>query len=123
MNTGRSYTDEASGPIEFDVMRTIYGYTLMFLYTMVTLGKLNEVEHKFYLAAVGIFSCLCGSVIGIGFSLLFGFTYTALSGLIPFICLGIGIDDMFVIIRKFPCVTSTKKLWVFYPLSDCLHNL
>ena len=91
--------------------------------TMVTLGKLNKVEHKFYLAAVGIFSCLCGSVIGIGFSLLFGFTYTALSGLIPFICLGIGIDDMFVITRKFPCVTSTKKLWVFYPLSDCLHNL
>ena len=54
MNTGRSYTDEASGPIEFDVRRTIYGYTLMFLYTMVTLGKLNRVEHKFYLGKIDI---------------------------------------------------------------------
>ena len=61
------------------------------------------------LAAVGIFSCLCGSIIGIGFSLLFGFTYTALSGLIPFICLGIGIDDMFVIMRCFDNIPDEDR--------------
>ena len=109
LNAGRSYTDEASGPIELDVRRTIYGYLLMFTYTMLSLGKLNKVEHKFYLAAVGIFSCLYGSVIGIGFSTALGFTYSVLSGLIPFICLGIGIDDMFVIIKCFNNIPEDER--------------
>ena len=109
INVGRSYSDEASGPIEFDVNRTMIGYAFMFLYTMLTLGKLNLVEHKTHLAATGIMSCLCGCIIGLGLSMAFGFTYTSVSGILPFICLGIGIDDMFVIVRCFNNIKETEK--------------
>ena len=109
MNVGRSYSDEASGPIESDVIRTVIGYVVMFLYTMLTLGKLNLVDHKFYLAGAGIASCLFGFVIGVGLSMALGFTYTSLSGILPFICLGIGIDDMFVIMRCFNNIKEDEK--------------
>ena len=109
MNVGRSYSDEASGPIEFDVIRTVIGYVFMFLYTMLTLGKINLVDHKFFLAGAGIASCLFGLVIGIGLSMALGFTYTSVTGVLPFICLGIGIDDMFVIMRCFNNIKEDEK--------------
>ena len=108
-NVGRSYSDEASGPIEFDANNTVIGYAFMFLYTMLTLGKFNLVEHKCHMAAAGIWSCLFGCIVGIALSSAIGFTYTSLSGILPFICLGIGIDDMFVIVRCYNNIPESEK--------------
>ena len=109
MNLGLSFNTEASGPIEYDINRQICGYVVMFLYTMFTLGQLNIVEHKFYLAGAGILSIFFGYIIGVGLTMAFGFPYTPVTGLLPFICLGIGIDDMFVIMRCFKNIPEKEK--------------
>ncbi len=108
-NVARSFVDEASGPIEFDILRMIAGYGLMFLYTMLTLGKLNRVEHKLYLALVGLLAVLFGFMLAVGTTMALGMLYTPVHGLLPFICLGIGIDDMFVIMRCFNNIPTLER--------------
>ena len=104
-----SYGDEASAPIEYDIKKQLFGYALMFIYTLVSLGKHNRVEHKLYLAAAGIMSVFFGVIFGIGISLALGFPYTPITGILPFICLGIGIDDMFVIVKCFNNIPGEEK--------------
>jgi Niemann-Pick C1 protein len=72
INVARSFIDEASGPIEFDINRMMFGYVLMFIYTTFTLGKLNVVEHKFFLALSGILSVFFGFVVSIGITMAAG---------------------------------------------------
>ena len=91
MNLGLSYSTEASGPIKYDTRRQILGYVLMFTYTMLSLGKINMVENQFYLAIAGILSVFFGVTVGIGLTMAMGFPYTPITGILPFICLGIGI--------------------------------
>ena len=99
MNLGLSFSEESGGAIKYDIRRQILGYILMFAYTMVSLGNLNMVESKFYLAGAGILSVFFGVIFGIGVTMALGLPYTPTTGILPFICLGIGIDDMFVIVR------------------------
>ena len=109
MNLGLSYNDEASGPIEYDVDRQIYAYIIMFTYTMLTLGKLNIVETKFYLAAAGILSVFLGVTCAMAIAAALGIQWYPSNGILPFISLGIGIDDMFVILRCFNNIPDDEK--------------
>ena len=109
MNLGLSYNDEASNPIEYDVDRQIYAYIIMFTYTMLTLGKLNIVETKFYLAAAGILSVFLGVSCAIAIAAALGVQWYPSNGILPFISLGIGIDDMFVILRCFNNIPDAEK--------------
>ena len=104
-----SFGDEASAPIEYDIKKQLIGYALMFIYTLVSLGKHNRVEHKFYLAGAGIMSVFFGVIVGVGLTLALGYPYTPVTGILPFICLGIGIDDMFVIVRCFNNISEEEK--------------
>ena len=66
----------------------------MVAFTILMLGKLNSVEVRLYLSMVGILGIGMGLVIGLSISSVFVFLYTPLHTMRPFICLGIGIDDM-----------------------------
>ena len=109
MRLGLSFTDEGNAPLDHDIERQIYGYIIMFSYTILTLGNLNIVENKFYLAGFGIISVFLGFISGTGITMALGFPYTPVSSIIPFICLGIGIDDMFVIMRCFDNIPERDK--------------
>ena len=81
----------------------------MFLYTLFNLGKLNLVEGKFYLAAAGIVSVFLGVNVGIALTMALGFPFTTATAILPFICLGVGIDDIFVIMRCLNNIPAEKK--------------
>ena len=85
------------------------GYLIMFLYTIVMLGNLNLVHVRLYLTITGLFSIGMGMVISMGISSLLGFPYTPMHGVLPFICLGIGIDDMFVIVSSYYNIMKTRS--------------
>ena len=74
-----------SKPIEYDSQRQMAGYALMFVYTLLSLGKFNRVEVRLYLAAAGILSIFFGVAIGLGLTMALGLTYTPLTGVIPFL--------------------------------------
>lgn len=108
-NAAKSFGEVSGDAIFFDAFFMAGGYLIMFLYTIVMLGNLNLVHVRFYLTITGLFSIGMGMVISMGISSLLGFPYTPMHGVLPFICLGIGIDDMFVIVSSYYNVMKTRS--------------
>jgi predicted RND superfamily exporter protein len=115
-NAAKSFGDVSSGAIFFDTWLMGAGYAIMFTYTILVLGKLNSLEVRLYLSIAGITGIFMGLAIAMGLSSLLGFPYTPMHGMLPFLCLGIGIDDMFVIVqcwgnlRVDPATSITEKM-------------
>ena len=99
INMSRSYTDLASSAIFLDIFRIIIGYILMFAYTSTMLGKFNVLHQRLYLTFSGIISVVLGILVSIGWTGILGLKYTPVHALIPFLMIGLGIDNMFVIVQ------------------------
>jgi predicted RND superfamily exporter protein len=54
---------------------------------------------RLYLSIAGILGVGMGLLIALGVSSVMGYPYTPMHSMLPFLCLGIGIDDMFVIVQ------------------------
>jgi len=65
------------------------------------LGKFNHVEQRGYLSLLGLASVAMSIGFSYGLCSLFGLPYGPLHNMIPFLLLGIGIDDMFVTMQCF----------------------
>ena len=99
INMSRSYTDVASSAIFLDVFKIMLGYILMFVYTSTMLGKFNILHQRFYLTFSGIFSVVLGILVSVGWTGILGLPYTPVHAILPFLMIGIGIDNMFVIVQ------------------------
>ena len=60
----------------------------MFFYASFMLGKPNLVEQRVYLSGMGIAGVGMGVVIAMGLTMLLGFYYTPLHGVMVYLCLG-----------------------------------
>ncbi len=83
-----SFNDISSSAIFFDGVKMGLGYLLMFAYTMLMLGRINSVEHRFYLTAAGIAAVAMGLSAAYGLSAALGLPYTPIHAILPFLCLG-----------------------------------
>jgi len=97
--TARSFNDVSFQTIFFDVWKMLGGYVIMFTFTVMMLGKLNKTEVRLYLSAAGMFSCILGLGAAFGIMFMLGMEYNQTHHILPFIAIGIGIDDMFVIME------------------------
>jgi len=118
-NAVSSFGNESADAIFFDGMITAFGYILMVAYACFTLGPLSCVENRVLLSLAGIVSILLGLVMSIGISSALGYPYTLVHAIMPFLCLGIGIDDMFVIVQCLNNVKSSNKEQVL-PVSQII---
>jgi hypothetical protein len=84
-----SFGDVSSDSLYFDTILMVLGYGLMFVYTMLMLGKPNLVEQRYYLAMAGIIAVGMGITISLGLTMAFGLFYTTIHGVLPFLALGI----------------------------------
>ncbi len=75
------------------------GYMLVLVYVMVMLGRFNSVQHRVFLSIAGIFSVMLGVATCYGVCAVFGIWGSNMNLIMPFLLLGIGIDDMFVIVQ------------------------
>jgi len=101
VNVANSFGDIASGTIWGDVNNLILGFSIVFIYVNFMLGKFNHVEQRGYLSLIGLGSVGMSLGFSYGFCSLLGLAYGPLHNMIPFLLLGIGIDDMFVTIQCF----------------------
>ncbi|XP_062583779.1 protein patched homolog 1-like isoform X2 [Saccostrea cucullata] len=96
-----SRSEEGGGAIRKDVSLLSAGYVLVIVYLFIVFGRLNCVEQRIGLSLAGII--VIGMSIGFsfGFSSAAGWKYGPLHSILPFLLLGIGVDDMFVIVGSY----------------------
>ena len=112
----RSFTDIATETVFLDIFKIVIGFTVMFVYTSLMLGKLNAIHQRLYLTFMGIISVIFGIFVSVGLTGLLGYPYTPVHVLLPFLMIGLGIDDMFVIVQTWYNLRSKVgfRKWIWY---------
>ena len=105
----RSFSDVSSSAIFFDLLRVGVCIVIMYMYTSIMLGRMDIVEQRFYLTAAGIVSIALGMLISIGITAALGYAYSPHHALLPFVMIGIGVDDMFVIVDSWYNIPELEK--------------
>ena len=103
--TQRSFNDLVKGAVEDDYISLAAGNILIFIYVCANLGKFNVVEQRVWLSISGIVAVVMGTVSSYGICQMMGFAWSQMNTLLPFLMLGVGIDDMFVIMQ---CLNNIK---------------
>ena len=83
-----SFSDISASAIFFDGVKMVSGYLLMFIYTVLMLGRVNWIEHRFYLTAAGIGAVGMGLSMSIGLTSILSLPYTPMHAILPFLALG-----------------------------------
>jgi len=96
----RSFGDAFSEVIRGDVLLINGAFLIMALYLVLNLGGLcHKINSRVLLAFASLLSVVLGGVAGYGLSMWFQFDYTPVHSVLPFVVLGIGVDDSFVIVN------------------------
>ena len=81
-------------------MKMITAIALIFLYSFIVLGNCSPVHMRSVAAVVGV-SCVGLSICaGYGIAGHYGYLVSKMHTLMPFLMLGLGVDDMFVIVNS-----------------------
>ena len=106
VNIARMLFETLEGQVFKDLDMLVGGYVIVFLYVLLMLGKLDCIEQKIYLSIGGIFGVMMGIIVSYGLCSTFGFFYSSAHAVMPFLLLGIGIDDMFVMVQCLNTLTG-----------------
>ena len=109
INVARAFSDIAGDTIVGDALMMPVSFMIMFVYVTIMLGKIDCVQQRGLLALAGL-ACI-GLSIGFtyGFCSALGLFYGPMHNLIPFLLLGIGVDDMFVIMQCFENLSPEER--------------
>ena len=97
----KSIDDIVGNTIFLDLQKVIFCFLVMYIYTSVMLNGLTWSSMRLFLTAIGLFSVVLGVIIANGIISVIGYEYMAHFSMLPFLMVGLGIDDMFVIMRVF----------------------
>ena len=104
----KSFPDAVNERITGDLPKVLGSFVLMFVYVTVALGKLNCIDNKSLLGLSGLFSVLMALLTSYGLCCICGLFISPLHNFIPFLLLGLGVDDMFVIVQAFNLLDPIK---------------
>lgn len=98
----RSVDDELARSVGGDIGLLIIKFTIMFSFTCgVLTRKFNAVDSRILLSLSGIIFILLSLISGYGFCCALGIPFNSLHMVLPFIVIGIGIDDILVLTAAF----------------------
>ena len=97
----RSLDDAIAESSGSDITLVSITFSLMITFASVMLGKfLNPLTGHSLLANAGVFAVALGIVAGFGLAMWCRVPFVSIVGVLPFLVLGIGIDDMFIIVDE-----------------------
>ncbi|KAL7631718.1 UNVERIFIED_CONTAM: hypothetical protein RMT77_017979 [Armadillidium vulgare] len=105
----RSFEDVVEETIFGDVKFLIVGCVLLNVYVALCLGKFNLVQMRPLLTGLGFLSVLCAITLSFGVCAFLGVAYGPVHSILPLILFGLGVDDMFVVVRSFETVKKSHK--------------
>ena len=97
----QAFSEEFSGAIAADGMAYSIGCLLLILYCVIALGKRDYVHSMMGLAFCAVLTVGLAVAGSYGLAAAFGLIFTPLSGSLPFLVLGLGVDDAFIIAGEF----------------------
>ncbi|KAJ8733421.1 hypothetical protein PYW08_001719 [Mythimna loreyi] len=93
---GRSFAD-ISGKAMFDELDKLFlGILLMFLYIQFALSRFNWLEIRLTLGSVGLLCVGLAYISAVGWCSIIGISFGPIHSSLPFLLMGLGVDDMFV---------------------------
>eukprot|EP01084_Bolivina_argentea_P263069 445143_1 len=99
--TDRTLDDELSRIVTADMPIFILALFTMLIYLMITLGKLSCIFARPWLAFSAMLVMICSLGIGFGISSLLGTKFSTLCALVPYLLLGVGVDDMIILLDTY----------------------
>lgn len=98
----RSFSDEFGAAIGGDVVLMNIGFLIIILYLYINLGKLGDkISSRLALSMISVLAVGMSIAASMGLSQLCGWKYTPVHTVLPFVLLGLGVDDSFVIMNSF----------------------
>lgn len=109
--SGRSIDDELAKSITGDVTLIVITYVVMIVFTCIVLSKkMNFVDSRIGLAFCGIFIIMLGVAAGYGFSAGCGVPFVSLHQILPFIVVGVGVDDILIMVASFDATNPKDSI-------------
>ncbi|KAK3091271.1 hypothetical protein FSP39_018506 [Pinctada imbricata] len=93
----RSFSDEGGNAISDDIKFLSSGYMLVIVFIWIILSRFNLRDQRIALTITGLLVVGFGLGMSFGLSSAAGWKYGPLHSILPFLLLGIGVDDLFVI--------------------------
>ncbi|XP_076059078.1 patched domain-containing protein 3-like isoform X2 [Oratosquilla oratoria] len=104
-----SFGKIAEDTIQGDVTLLTVGFATVFTYVQIMLGKFNKVEQRPLLSLLGLLCVGMATLISYGLCSAFDIPYGPVNSIMPFLLLGLGIDDMFVIMQSWNNLSPKEK--------------
>ena len=97
----RSLDDAIAESSGSDITLVSITFSIMITFASVMLGKfLNPLTGHSLLANAGVFAVALGILAGFGLAMWCRVPFVSMAGVLPFLVLGIGIDDMFIMVDE-----------------------
>lgn len=107
--TLRSYHDMLHEVINNNMTVLFCGMSLITIYVIVMIGRCNVMQQRVYLSLMGISVVGQALLSSYGLCYYMGFSYGPVHPILPFLLLGIGVDDMFVIMQSLEITSEADK--------------
>ncbi|XP_071522307.1 patched domain-containing protein 3-like [Panulirus ornatus] len=104
-----SFGAVSGASIQDDLQYLSLGFGVVFIYIIIMLGRFNMVEQRPLLSLLGL-SCV-GLAVGVSYGICsaMNIPYGPVNSILPFLLLGLGIDDMFVIMQAWNNLTPQEQ--------------
>lgn len=105
----RSFGEISGETILGDVAFLVIGDIILFVYVQLMLGKFNMVETRPVLSLLGLLATFMAVGVSFGLCSAFGIAYGPVHSILPLLMLGLGVDDMFVIVQCWQNLSQEEK--------------
>ncbi|CAB3369749.1 Hypothetical predicted protein [Cloeon dipterum] len=105
----RSYNDALQEVLDSNLTVLFSGFSLIVVYVVAMMGRANRLENRVYLALSGGLTVPMAIAASFGFCFSLKYFYGPIHPILPFLLLGVGVDDMFIIVQALDDLTPAEK--------------